>query len=333
MPANVGRMFYCGDVPWHGEGEKFNAALTIQQALDKGGLNWEVGEVNLHTAESPPSPVQQRKALVRLDRPPGDKERVLGVVHQGYEALQNRDGANLFDAIFGKGQPVYHTGGYLGSGERVWLLAQIDKTIEVAAGDLVEPYALYSNSHGGQQAVAICLTTIRVVCQNTLNLALRDQKVAPQLRRAHKGTAQQHAAAAEAFWKSVLQQCDTVKRTFQALAKTKCSDTEFDQFAKTLFPLPPMPQGGFKSAAEAARYARRRDEVHKQRQMVKEHRDNGKGAALASARGTLWGALNAVTEFVDHNSLKGSIRSLLGSGATFKQKAYRLIVELYDQTA
>lgn len=52
---------------------------------------------------------------------------MLGVGHQGFQALQNRDGATLFDAIFGYRKPVYHTGGYLGHGEVVWLLAQIDK--------------------------------------------------------------------------------------------------------------------------------------------------------------------------------------------------------------
>jgi hypothetical protein len=113
----------------------------------------------------------RRKALVRLDRPPGHPGRVVGVVHRDFRAIQNNEAALLFDAIFGHGNRVYHTGGYLGDSEVVWLLARIDKTLHVRRGDVVEPYALMAKSHDGSLAFSIRLTTIRVVCQNTLALA------------------------------------------------------------------------------------------------------------------------------------------------------------------
>jgi hypothetical protein len=152
MPANVGEMFYYGEVPWHGLGTRAAAPVTVEQALKLGGLDWEVGECPIQTCEEPSSPVSRRKALVRLDRPPGHAQRVVGVVHQGFRPLQNREGVMLVDAIFGHGQAVYHTGGYLGCGEVGWLLAQIAQRIVVgnaAADDTIEAYALFCNSHDG----------------------------------------------------------------------------------------------------------------------------------------------------------------------------------------
>ncbi len=93
--------------------------------------------------------------LVRLDREPGDPERVLGVVHLGFKPLQNRDGARLFDAIFGDGKAVYHTGGYLGSGEVVWLMAKIEKTLTIGEGDIVPKLKAYKLIRDVNNATAV----------------------------------------------------------------------------------------------------------------------------------------------------------------------------------
>src|ERR1700676_3048518 len=119
MPANVGEMFYTGDVPWHGCGIGLKQPADLDEALKVGGLNWTVEDVDLVTADDPPSPVLRRKALVRSDRRPGDERRVLGVAHRGFRAIQNREAGILFDAIFGQGRRVYYSGGYLGDGEVV----------------------------------------------------------------------------------------------------------------------------------------------------------------------------------------------------------------------
>jgi Domain of unknown function (DUF932) len=79
----------------------------------------------------------------------------------------------LFDAIFGRGEAVYETGGYLGNGEITWLLARIHRPLQITRDDIVQPYALLANSHDGSIAFTISLTTVRVVCQNTLAVALK----------------------------------------------------------------------------------------------------------------------------------------------------------------
>jgi phage/plasmid-like protein (TIGR03299 family) len=204
MPANVGEMFYTGEVPWHGLGISLSLPATLEEALKAGGLNWTVGDVDIMTADDPPSHILKRKALVRNDLLHGDARRVLGIVHRGFAPIQNRDAGVLFDAIFGRGERVYHTGGYLGDGEVIWLLAKINKTLEIGKEDTVQPYALMANSHDGSMAFNIRLTTIRVVCQNTLSLAMRE-RLGQQFRRPHQGSFAQHAQAAQEFTTSDMQ--------------------------------------------------------------------------------------------------------------------------------
>src|SRR5712691_11091881 len=97
--------------------------LPLGVQLEKRDITrWVLGSLQAPglAADDPPSPVSARRAIVRLDRPPGHESRVLGVAHRGFRPLQNRDGALLFDAIFGQGGAVYETGGYLRDGQIVW---------------------------------------------------------------------------------------------------------------------------------------------------------------------------------------------------------------------
>lgn len=337
MPANVGEMFYTGQVPWHGEGLALSKPATMEEALRAGGLNWEVGEVDLLTCDDPPSPVFKRKAIVRLDRAPGDERRVLGVTHLGFKPLQNHDGARLFDAIFGKGKRVYHTGGYLGNGEVVWMLAKIDRQMNIN-GEIVEPYALFSNSHDGSLAFSIGLTTIRVVCQNTLSLALKEKGLGEQFRRAHQGSYQDHAEAARQFWLSTVQQLDRVTQEFIGLAKAKCEEEQFKSILESLLPIPPKPKprNVERNPGLLKAYETKMADIEHSRKEITRLRMDGKGMDLESADGTFWGVLNAITEYVDyHREINGDRVSyaLLGDGRDLKMKAYRLVQEHANMAA
>lgn len=328
MPANVGEMFYYGETPWHGRGIEVPKPITMEEALKSGGLDWEVGEVKLQTCDNPPSPVAKRKAIVRFDRPAGHPGRVLGVVHQDFRPVQNRDGAMLFDGIFGQGKPVYHTGGYLGNGEVVWLMSKIDRTIEVASGDVVEPYALFANSHDGSQALSISLTTIRVVCQNTLNLALRQRDLGAQFRRSHGSSIRQHVEAAEEFFAAMLGELNDAATVFKELASRPCDDKQFDTVLTRLFPNPKKPLSAERNPAVLKGYETRLADAIEARSTVAKLRCEGKGADLPSAEGTAWGALNAIIEYVDHHQKTQLDRlsyALLGDGKNLKMRAFQIV--------
>lgn len=330
MPDDIGEMFYSGQTPWHGKGLALARPATLEQALKAGALDWQVGEVDLLTADDPPSPVPTRKAIVRLDRPPGHPRRVLGVAHRGFQPVQNRDGALLFDAIFGRGGAVYETGGYLRDGQVVWLLAQIGEGREIAANDAVVPYALFANSHDGSMAFNIRLTTVRVVCQNTLAMAMDEQQFGRQFRRPHQGGLRQHADAAQQFFASTLRQFDHVTNQFVMLSRKRCSNDNFDQIMTALLPEPRKPRNieanpGLRKAWEA-----NIERIEKAKTTIRDLRDSGKGMHLDGSRGTFWGLLNAILEFVDHHQPIAGSRvayALLGDGMDLKSRAFREIIK------
>jgi phage/plasmid-like protein (TIGR03299 family) len=330
MPDNIGEMFYTGEIPWHRKGLALAKPATMEEALRAGGLDWRVGDIDLLTADEPPSPVSMRKAIVRLDRPAGDEERVLGVAHRGFQPLQNRQGAILFDAIFGRGEPVYHTGGYLGRGQVVWLLAKINKPLSIAPGDVVQPYALFANSHDGSMAIHIKLTTVRVVCQNTLAIALKEQRFGQGFRRSHHGTFQMHAEAARVFFTATIAELDHVADNFVRLSRAKFSEEQFEAILGALLPEPRRPgkvdaNPGLRKAWEA-----NVERVRKARKHISDLRQSGRGMNLEGSKGTFWGVLNAVLEFVDHHQKEdksGPAYALLGEGMDLKSRAFSLILK------
>lgn len=95
MPANVGEMFYYGEIPWHREGTELDLPANSEEAIEFGGLDWEVETVGLRTDEEPSSRVETRFAIVRKDRPKGHSERVVGVAHKDFKPLQNREGEKV----------------------------------------------------------------------------------------------------------------------------------------------------------------------------------------------------------------------------------------------
>lgn len=164
MSANVETMFFAGrQKPWHGLGVQVEGALSSEEALIRAGLNWNVVQRSITTDTG--IQIEGYKANIR-----DSDDKVLGVVTDRYKIVQNRDAFNFTDDLLGKGVR-YETAGSLQEGRRVWLLAKLPSTY-IMAGDRISPYLVFSNSHDGTGAIKVAMTPIRVVCQNTLNLAL-----------------------------------------------------------------------------------------------------------------------------------------------------------------
>jgi phage/plasmid-like protein (TIGR03299 family) len=165
MSANVETMFYAGRaVPWHGLGVQVDHALSSEEALEKAGLNWRVEQSTVVTNSG--IPIEGYKANVR-----DSDGKVLGVVTDRYRIVQNHEAFAFTDDLLGKGVR-YETAGSLQEGKKVWLLAKLPAAYIFSGGDRLSPYLVFSNSHDGSGAIKIAMTPIRVVCNNTLNLAL-----------------------------------------------------------------------------------------------------------------------------------------------------------------
>jgi phage/plasmid-like protein (TIGR03299 family) len=326
MPHNIGKMFYYGDRPWHKLGNKIDQPADLAGALSAGGLNWDVDLVPIVPAGEPNSKITQRMAVVRNDRQPGTEGRVIGVVHPGFVPLQNRDGAELFDSLLGKGERVYHTGGYLKNGEVVWLLAKLPKEIRLNGEDVIEPYLLFTNSHDGSIAIDIRLTTIRVVCNNTLTLALRKKQAADKVfRRAHNRSFGLLKAEAEDFYQFALKQCDETQALFAQLASKPCDDEAFKRYLLKLMPDLKKPATTAHNASVVKAWDTRMASLLAARKCIQSIRDNGiPEQNIPADKPNWWGALNTITCGVDHLQETESDRyahSLLGSGDTLKSRA------------
>lgn len=181
MSANVESMFYAGrEKPWHGLGTQVEEAPTSADALRLAGLDWTVQRKPIQVCGG--RKVDNFFANVR-----SSDGAVLGVVSDRYQVVQNAEAFAFTDALIGgEGQVHYETAGSLMGGRKIWLLAKLPDTEIV--GDKTEPYLCFSNTHDGSGAIRVCMTPIRVVCNNTLNIALNGAKRAWSVR--HTGDIQ-----------------------------------------------------------------------------------------------------------------------------------------------
>lgn len=178
------RMAFVGEKPWHRLGTPVPECVTAEELCRAAELNWAV-----HKEPAPGARIINEKKklydryLVVRDPDEGEQSKVaLGLVTGAYELLQNAEAFAFFTPFIESGFATFHTAGALGNGERVWVLAKINGQISIMADDVIDRYLLLSNVHDGSGAVSVRFTPIRVVCQNTLNLAMEKGSSAISIR-------------------------------------------------------------------------------------------------------------------------------------------------------
>ena len=167
MAAQVETMFYTRERPWHGLGTRVEEAPSYREALRLAGLDWQVLQKPIMTTDG--QMVVGFRANVR-DR----DSRVLGVVTDRYKVVQNEDAFAFTDDLLGEGV-TYETAGSLQDGRKTWLLAELPQRY-IISGDEIAPYLVFMNAHDGSGSIKVAMTPVRVVCMNTLNLALATAK-------------------------------------------------------------------------------------------------------------------------------------------------------------
>lgn len=167
MAANVEKMFSVREKPWHGLGQIIADAPNSEEAIRLAGLDWNVYQQDLVTDNG--LAVPGYKANIR-----DSDDSVLGIVTDRYKVVQNHEAFKFTDGLLGKGVR-YETAGSLQDGKKTWILAKLPNEY-IISGDQISPYLVFFNSHDGSGSIRCAITPIRVVCQNTLNLALSTAK-------------------------------------------------------------------------------------------------------------------------------------------------------------
>ena len=226
MAANVETMFYTREKPWHGLGTMVAEAPNSKDALRLAGLNWKVLQEPVYTENE--ELIQGYKANVRdTDR------KVLGVVTDRYKVIQNEEAFAFTDTLLGEGVR-YETAGSLQEGRRVWMLARLPREF-IIGGERISPYMVFSNTHDGSGAVKTALTPIRVVCNNTLNLALRTAKRSWSM--IHTGDISGKIEEAKNTLLLADEYMTALGKEFEDLRKIKLSEKQVLDYIKILLPM------------------------------------------------------------------------------------------------
>ena len=272
MSANFKSGFMVRVPAWHGLGEIVKEAPTSLDALHLAGLDWDVVQspVFVNNRE-----VDNYKANVR-----SSDNSVLGIVSDRYEIVQNKEAFDFTDSLIG-GDVHYETAGSLRNGKTIWLLAQLPST--TILGDDVEQYLCFTNSHDGKGAVKCFCTPIRVVCQNTLNMAMNSAKRSWSFK--HMGDLESKLNEARQTLEFADKYMKELQKEAEELATKTISDMQIMTMVKTLFPV---------SEDMTARQIKSM-EYNKEALL-----SCFKAPDIANFKNTAWGAVNALSDFVSH---------------------------------
>lgn len=310
MSHEIETMAYAGQTPWHGLGK----ALTPNQSLDtwanQSGLNFKIMETpvrfnsGLLGAPEKLHMYSDQKVLYR-----SDTKAALSVVSNRYQVVQPDEILEFYRDLTERSGFELETAGVMKGGRKLWALAKTGQSFSIKDKDRINGYLLLATACDGSLATTAQFTSVRVVCNNTLAIALsggKDVVKVPHSTAFDPVRVKQELGFSNSAW-------DNFRYRMNKLAERKLKDREAEAFLRSLFSLP-FENNELQKVAPTMR------------QVKRIYEGKGRGAELASAKGTAFGLLNAVTQFVDHERRTKSVDHRLdsawfGQGAALKAKA------------
>lgn len=348
--------FVVRDKAWHGLATVLPENPTVTQALQAAGLDWDVLERPMMTSKPETVVTQEgvKDTFIPMEVPGGkvllrgSDMSVLGFTTNQYKTFQNRDAFGWFQPIVDEGLAVLETAGSLKKGKVVWVQAKYGEAIEVKDGDVLIPYLLLANGHGGNMSLRIQNTPTRVVCWNTAYAAgVRedgdlDASIKSGMAISHKGDIVAKAAAARKAIVAMNRDLKASVTEYRKMAKLPVTEEFVRQLAKEVFDYEYLKArdliAKFRQRQEhapvdikietAAKIAELEKLLHvegRTERKVVEAFHNSPGCEGKTA----WDAFNAVTYQVDHGA-NGGVESRMssswfGTGARHRAKAFELI--------
>lgn len=317
MAHLVEQMAYVGQTPWHGLGNQLASRQPLEVWMEQAGLDWRIKETPVRFINSDKGYLGEilsfddHKVLYR-----SDTQAPLSVVSQRYQVVQPREILEFYRDLTEASGFELETAGSLKGGRKIWALARTGQSGVLKGKDQTNAYVLLATACDGTMATTAQFTSVRVVCNNTLAVALNGQAQAVKVshRSVFDATAvKQQLGITVSAW-------DDFMYRLKALSERKITARETEQFLTTLFQ--PRPDQQHSKANERA-----------MGKVLSLFDGAGRGADLPSTKGTAYGLLNAVTEFVDHEKRARSNDYRLdsawfGQGATLKQRALDKAVAL-----
>ncbi|KAE8760833.1 DUF932 domain-containing protein [Paraburkholderia madseniana] len=309
----VQTMAYVNEVPWHGLGNQLAPNQPLEVWAQQAGMNWKIEESEVRFVAGNMGlgsihPFPEQKVLYR-----SDTKAPLSVVSSRYQVVQPAEILEFYRDLTEVGGFELETAGVLKDGKKLWALARTGQSVALKGKDQVNGYLLLATACDGTLATTAQFTSVRVVCNNTLAVALGDSTGAVKVPHRSLFDAQavkRQLGIAISSWDGFIVR-------MKALAERKVGDSAAEAFLRRVLT---YPAGGPNMPTPTTN-----DSAIKAVQAL--YAGRGKGATLPSAAGTAWGLVNSITEFVDHQRRARSDdhrrdAAWFGAGATLKQKAW-----------
>ncbi len=315
---------------WHGLGQIIEQYPTSAEALKFAGLDYVVTKEDIYTSNynsdgllmGNPTSVKSHFATMRKDT-----GAVLGVVGKDYEIVQNTDAFAFFDSIVGGDGIQYETAGALGNGERIFITAKLPGYIKVGSDDLIEKYLFLTTSHDGYGSITAAFTPVRIVCNNTLNAALRNHSNAIKIR--HTINAKQRLEQAHKLMGISNNLSIEIESIFNRWTKIRITDKQVYKLIQTaLVPnkevLTKIQQG---NEDECSTYYKNMCEN------AYEYSLSNRTQLLETTNGTVFGAYNSITGYFQnvrkYKNDTAKLKSIMYSGMAQQrsQSAFELCLD------
>ncbi len=329
------------ELPWHRLG-KIVDAMTSEEAIKLGGLNFEVGLSPIYSIGqklerdslskydniirtsnesnikiySNATVIKNKFATIRTDT-----MQPLGIVGSRYQPIQNIEAFNFFDSFIGEGHTQYETVGALGNGEVIFITAKLPDYIKVN-GENIDNYLLFTMAHDGSGAIQVLFTPIRVVCNNTLSLALGSCSNKVTFR--HTKSAKDKLRNLDKVLNMTNENAINLSKSFNRLQDIRVSDIEMEKLTMEVLNILPMKETG-KLSTKSKNIL---ENVLNYYQF---------GLGQSEIKGTAWGVLNGITGYLqnvknyrsDENSFNATfIKSGISNATTIRQKLFDKLLEI-----
>jgi phage/plasmid-like protein (TIGR03299 family) len=312
MSHLVQTMAYRNEVPWHGLGNRLQPNQPLETWLVQAGMNWQIIEspVLFNTAIATKR-FPQNKVLFR-----SDSHVPLAVVSNRYKVVQPREVLEFYRDLVATGGFELETAGVLKEGKKLWALAKTGQETVLKGGDQVKAYLLMATACDGTLATTCQFTSIRVVCNNTLSMAVGNVEGAikvPHSTRFDAKSVKEQLGLGGSIWVQFMDR-------MRDLSDRKVNVIEAKRYLVEVLGDPNVPL----TEQPNAKAIDRTFELFS---------GQGKGAMIPAAKGTAWGLLNSITELIDHERKSRSMDNRLdsawfGIGAAIKKKAFEEALKL-----
>lgn len=310
MTTGRAGMAYVGEKPWHGLGQELTQGADLDQWRVEAGLNWEAKRNALYYRDAETTVRKSAKEVLYRSDNGGE----LGIVSPQYKIVQPAEVIEFFRDLTESHGFVMETAGSLDEGRKAWALARTGQEFRLMGQDEVKAYVLLATSFDGTLATRAQFTSVRVVCNNTLQISLAKKS----------GLAISHSTSFDASKvKFELGLLGSAFGEFESqaglLAQRKVSRKEAMAFILSIMAPDEVLDDLSTRKANIVRN-------------VMLNFEQGMGSGMTAANGTAWGLVNAVTQYVDHtvgNNVNNRFRNAqFGPGADLKSMAFGSALKL-----